>query len=359
MCKEDVEFRTGQATGIAASTIKRLKKDRKSMFMQDGPCNHDHTYSFGRKKRNVNRKFDEFTHCAIRQKVHRDFFALNKPPTLRKLHSAIKEDNTIPNMSLSTLHRVMKRIGMAYNTRKRNSILLERPDITEWRHRYLRAIRKHRREGRNIVYSDETWCNAGHTKKKVWIDTTVKTSRQAFLGGLSTGLKEPSGKGTRLIITHAGTKDGFVPGAAMIFQAKKNDGDYHGEMNQKVYEDWFRNQLIPNIAPNSVIIIDNAPYHSAAIELLPRKGWRKDKIQAWLTSKNVPWSSDMIIDELLKLVDPLRPQYNKKKIDQIAKEAGHEVLRTPPYHCELNAIELVSRLRLFCLKLLTKYSAQK
>ena len=67
----------------------------------------------------------------------------------------------------------------------------------------------------------------------------------------------------------------------------------------------------------------------------------------------------MIIDELLKLVDPLRPQYNKKKIDQIAKEAGHEVLRTPPYHCELNAIELVSRLRLFCLKLLTKYSAQK
>ena len=154
-------------------------------------------------------------------------------------------------ISLCALHKLLLRIGFVYRSRKRNSILMERPDITEWRYRYLRAIRKHRREGRNIIYTDETWINAGHVRNKIWHDTTVKSSRQAFLNGLSTGLKQPSGKGERLIITHAGTaRGGFIPNAELIFRAKKNDGDYHGEMNSEVYEDWFK--LLPNIPPHSV-----------------------------------------------------------------------------------------------------------
>ena len=50
----------------------------------------------------------------------------------------------------------------------------------------------------------------------------------------------------------------------------------------------------------------------------------------------------MIIAELLQLVDPIRPMYNHKRVDKLAQTAGHEVLRSPPYHCELNPIELVS-----------------
>lgn len=112
-------------------------------------------------------------------------------------------------------------------------------------------------------------------------------------------------------------------------------------MNANHYEEWFQKQLLPNIPPNSVIVLDNASYHTAYVELIPRKGWRKAAIQEWLTKKGIPWSSDMIIKELLQLVEPFRPIYNEKKIDKIAKDAGHEVLRTPPYHCELNAIEMV------------------
>ena len=81
--------------------------------------------------------------------------------------------------------------------------------------------------------------------------------------------------------------------------------------------------------------LDNAPYHSTYIELLPRKGWRKAAIEDWLTRKRIPWSDhDMIIAELLRLVDPLRPLYSERKMDQMAKQAGHD--------CELNAIEMVS-----------------
>ena len=41
---------------------------------------------------------------------------------------------------------------------------------------------------------------------------------------LRTGVKQPTGKGSRLIIVDAGTKDRFIPGASLIFQAKKITG---------------------------------------------------------------------------------------------------------------------------------------
>lgn len=69
---------------------------------------------------------------------------------------------------------------------------------------------------------DETWVNAGHTKEYVWQDTTVKSSQDAFLKGLTTGLAAPSGKGARLILVHAGSSaTGFIEGAADYFRAKK------------------------------------------------------------------------------------------------------------------------------------------
>jgi len=290
------------------------------------------------------RKYPEWAESRLRNMIHRDFFMKNVPPTLRRIHAAIKADQILPDITLTALHKILLRIGFAYKSRKRNSILMERPDITEWRHRFLRAIRKHRRDGRTVVYTDETWVNAGHVRQKTWQDTSVKSSKQAFLEGLSTGLKQPSGKGERLIITHAGTATGgFIPNAELIFRAKKSDGDYHGEMNGEVYEKWFTTQLLPNIPPQSVIVLDNAPYHSAKLEKVPRKGWKKQDIRDWLTRKGIPWDDDMIIRELLKLVEPHRNKYDLRRIEKIATEAGHIVLWLPPYHCELNIIELVSK----------------
>ena len=43
--------------------------------------------------------------------------------------------------------------------------------------------------------------------------------------------------------------------------------------------------------------------------------------------------------ELYKLIKTsnFTPKYT---VDEMVKAAGHEVLRLPPYHCELNPIEL-------------------
>ncbi|KAK8782452.1 hypothetical protein V5799_016203 [Amblyomma americanum] len=129
------------------------------------------------------------------------------------------------------------------------------------------AVEFHK-QGRCIIYLDETWVNGGHAKEHVWQDRTVKSSQDAFLKGLTTGLAAPSGKAARLILVYAGSSvTGFVQGAADFFRAKRviNKADYHSEMDGMYFEQWFTEKLLPNIPANSVVLA-NAPYHSVALE---------------------------------------------------------------------------------------------
>lgn len=76
-------------------------------------------------------------------------------------------------------------------------MLIDRDDIVCWRQSYLSSIKHYREEGKKIYYLDETWVNSGHTTPTVWVDKTVQSSTQAFLRGLTPGLKNASGKGKR------------------------------------------------------------------------------------------------------------------------------------------------------------------
>lgn len=53
-------------------------------------------------------------------------------------------------------------------------------------------------------------------------------------------------------------------------------------------------------------------------------------IQLWLSSKNIPFYIDQLQAELLELVN--EHKQIGYKIDTLAKAAGHDVLRLPPYH---------------------------
>jgi hypothetical protein len=72
-------------------------------------------------------------------------------------------------------------------------------------------------------------------------DKTITTPKDAFLAGLTTGLKHPTARGPRFVIVHAGGKKGFIK------NAKGNSADYHDEMDSKRFEKWFQVQLLPDI----------------------------------------------------------------------------------------------------------------
>lgn len=92
--------------------------------------------------------------------------------------------------------------------------------VREQRYHYLRMIRNYQKEGRPIVYLDETWVNTNISKSQVWIDPKG-----------AGGYHVPAGKGRRLILLHAGHAGGWIDNAMLLFQGKKGTGDYHNEMN--------------------------------------------------------------------------------------------------------------------------------
>ena len=104
---------------------------------------------------------------------------------------------------------------------------MERNDVQAARAHFLQEMRHLRKTCNNFVYLDETWVNQNYTVPKCGIDSTA---------GRATVIKVPTGKGSRLIILHAGTKDGFIKNAELVFQAK-NDGDYHNQMTSVRFEE--------------------------------------------------------------------------------------------------------------------------
>ncbi|XP_027843956.2 uncharacterized protein LOC114124782 [Aphis gossypii] len=320
-----------KSTGLGQRTVQTTLSEYKNQGTVSSPNKK-------RKTPAIVDKIDEFDKNAIRQLIH-NFWRRREVPTIPKILTAINEDETLPNFKRTSFQKVLKDLQFEYVKKNRNSALLEREDLINWRRDYLRKIRHYRSQNRPIYYLDETWVNAGETHSKTWMDTTVNSSRDAFLKGLTTGQKEPSGKGKRLIVLHIGSTEGFVPGGLLCFESKTNSTDYHDEMNGDTFYEWFVRTL-PLLKENAVIVMDNASYHSVKKCQMPTMSWKKQKIIDWLENKGEIVTHPIVKIDLMKKVRKLKKQYDKYVIDEYAKDNQKIVLRLPPYHCELNPIEL-------------------
>ncbi|GJQ84558.1 hypothetical protein Trydic_g20053 [Trypoxylus dichotomus] len=81
-----------------------------------------------------------------------------------------------------------------------------------------------------VVFLDELWIYSKGNKIRYWQDDTIKSVRK------------PEGY------------DG---------------NDYRSTMDGRKFEGWVPKQLIPNLPPNSVVVMDNAPYHSVVTNKIP------------------------------------------------------------------------------------------
>ncbi|XP_076299344.1 uncharacterized protein LOC143218186 [Lasioglossum baleicum] len=223
--------------------------------------------------------------------------------------------------------------------RKRNSALIDKQHIVSWRQNYIKNIRELREEGRPIYYLDETWYNCGDVVNKLWVDTKVTSPRNAEERRLSTGLPAPANKGKRLIILHIGSEDGFLPGGLLCFESKKNTADYHNEMNGDTFFEWFK-KILPTLRDRAVIVMDHAPYHSVIKEPHPKLIWKKARIVEWLQGKGETIDADPVKTQLLDIAEKYRQPGKIYAVNEYAKEHEKLVLCLPPYHCELNPIEL-------------------
>ncbi|XP_072384573.1 uncharacterized protein [Diabrotica undecimpunctata] len=111
-------------------------------------------------------------------------------------------------------------------------------------------------------------------------------------------------------------------------------------MDGRSFEEWFQKTLL-TLEDKAVIVLDNAPYHSRKVERVPTTASKKAEIIDWLRSKNISFEDSLLKVQLLAIVKEHKKRYDQYIVDEMAKRQNKIVLRLPPYHCELNPIELV------------------
>lgn len=89
------------------------------------------------------------------------------------------------------------------------------------------------------------------------------------------------------------------------------------------------------------MVVDNASYHNKQANKCPNSNSTKAEMQSWLFENNIEFSPLMLKVELYNLIKRHKPANVKYVIDDVLKFHGHDVLRLPPYHPELNTIELI------------------
>lgn len=235
-------------------------------------------------------------------------------------------------IAIPTLWRALSRWGFEFGEGVRSAQLKESERVVIQRRQYLRIkIANRKPDGtsrRPEIYLDESYINKNHSRDSTW----YFTEDSAMLG-------KPTGKGERLVIINAISANGWVPNAKLTFNASRKSGDYHSNLNWEIFSRWFQDQLLPNIPRDSLIILDNAAYHNVLMEeTFPKKSDTVRKLKSWLDHNEIPWTKDMLKPELYQLCLRLAPK-PEYRLDQIAAKYDCTILRTPPYHPELQPIE--------------------
>lgn len=322
MLEKDSYERTAAAVGIGVATVKRIL----ARYNRTGTVVPDMRSKSGRKP-------DDRIEGV--QGLVRDFVRgqnlLGRRVSIEKLRGHLKDEHGI-EFEKTTLWRGLNRWGFTFGVGRRRDSLREQDYVINARRQYLREIRGNRGpDGMPIrpeVYLDETFINKNHSQQTTW-----------YADEDGPWVNKPSGVGPRFIIAHAITQDGWVDGAQLCFEAKKRTGDYHGQMNWENFSTWFVQCLLPKLPSSSLIVMDNAGYHNALAEdRFPRSNSTVAELKDWLSRNQYPSRDDMLRSELFALCAKLAP-VPEFKLDRIVTAAGHKILRTPQYHCDLQPIE--------------------
>lgn len=312
------------ALGIGEATVKRIM----AAFNNSGESGlyWDKSDSRGKPPYSINSGVESSVRSFVRSSNQN-----GEQITLDSIKCFLQKDLKI-ELKQATLWRALIRWGFEFGTGIRSAQLKESERVIIQRRQYLRVKLANRGlDGKTLrpeVYLDESYINKNHSKDSTW-----------YFGDDGAVLGKPTGKGERLVIMNAITKDGWVPNAKLIFKASKKTGDYHSNLDWELFSKWFQDQLIVNIPEKSLIILDNATYHNVLFEgTFPKKSDSMKKLKEWLTHNETPWTDDMLKAELYSLCARLapKPEYS---LDRIASKHGHTILRTPPYHPELQPIE--------------------
>jgi transposase len=214
--------RAAHALGVGSATVKRVMADAKrspAWCIQEDPMRR------GRPPRASADSLQTIPRDYVRQ-ANRE----GAPITRAMVAEPLQEAGGDPDCSVSTLGRTLDRGGFTFGKGTRSQPLKEKDHGVAARHRSLRDKRAHR-QGDDVMrpegYLDESYVNKNHSNDFMW-----------YWDDDGPWVHKPPGKGARLIIIHAMTKNGWIPDATCIFKSTRKTGDYHGQMHHDIFTKW-------------------------------------------------------------------------------------------------------------------------
>ncbi|XP_063232607.1 uncharacterized protein LOC134536688 isoform X3 [Bacillus rossius redtenbacheri] len=300
--KCDVTQTTAFLLNIAKSTVlKYYKKDIEEVS----------TPGKKRKKRPQEGKsldtVDDFTVNAIRNAIYR-MYAEGLNVTVDTILKEIRERQIDYYGGRSSLHKLLKKMGFSWKTVDGRKALIENENIVLQRIDFLRKYKEEKERGANFIFVDETWIFQRGTVSKSWQDKSLQSAKRRTVGD-----------GKRFIVVNAGGRTGFVPGAGLLFVSGQKTADYHGEMNGETFLMWFEDMLV-HLEEPSVIIMDNASYHSTQVEKTPTTNWTKAALIAWLEKNGIKHENNLLKVELLRIAKQNKPRIRWARcVDHVEK----------------------------------------
>lgn len=306
-----VQKRTAAATGVSERTVRRINV----VANVPGASMHDAFRTPGR-RRTGRKKVTALCSTKLgllKRFIHNYHITEKELPTMKHLLKRVKEVVQFKGQA-SSMRRIINDLGFKWKkTEDSRKILIEQASIRQKRIEYLQATTKYRAEGRSFVFVDSCLVDTAHAS-----DNTVK------------GFK----KCERVIVLHAASDFGFLPGTLVTLKIGTKSDD------NKQYDKWLRNQLIPNLPANAVVVVGKAPFFNKSEDAAPSSTSKRFFMESWLLEKGIPYTTTMLKPQLYKLVSTYKCGFKQYKIDGILNESDHPVLRFPPCHPDLNPLEL-------------------
>jgi transposase len=248
----------------------------------------------------------------------------------KHVHALLKDDFGL-DVHERTVQRHLKRMGFCWlRTKNRPRSLREKAAVRQQRHDYLYEIRRNRQrppeERYQVVYLDESFLHHHHGGQYSWFSENDFVERM-------------SGKGRRWCFIHAMQENALLAETFLAFEAKHSKGDYHAQFDWDIFQHWFTVQLLRNVPPRSLIILDRCPFHTVGRDAGAPSQMKKGELQQWLTERGLAWEEQWLRARLMQEVDRYRDK--KPMVEILAEEQGHKLLFLPVHHPELNPIELV------------------
>ncbi|XP_026815467.1 uncharacterized protein LOC113555261 [Rhopalosiphum maidis] len=321
---------TAEACGVSLKTVQNVLKE----YKKNGKILSPRKKFVEKSSKKPKSYMDDFNQDIVRRAIL-EFYDRSDYPTAKKVQKKLIERINY-NGSVRSVERLIYNLGFRFRKcEDGRKFLTEKGKIVVNRLEFLRKMRDVRSKTPNkpIFYLDETWLNQYHSP----------TNYSWQYSNVDGGLKIPTEEDVTLILLHIGSaKTGFIPQCKLLFKSTKSasSGDYTG-MNDEIFREWFMN-MINLLDEPSVIVMDNASYHSMESHKAPTINSKKQVIQDWLNDKNISYSSLEAKAELFEKVRINKKNRRVYQLDVAARNAGHEVVRLPPYyHYQYNPMEMI------------------